>query len=54
MKTFTMKIKEKELEIIREAAKIAYDPEKHRKDYGVSMFLKESALNRAKRLLKKK
>jgi len=51
--TFTIKIKKEELEAIREAARMAYDPKKHRKDYGVSAFMKESALNRAKRLQKK-
>ncbi len=49
---FTIKIKPYELELIREAAKKAYDPKKHRKNYGVSGFLKESALKRASRILK--
>ena len=50
---YTIKIDLEDLEMIREAAKLAYDPKKHRKDYGVSAFLKETALRRAKRLLKK-
>ena len=50
--TYTFKIKREDLELIREAAKVAYNEKKHRKDYGISAFFKESALNRAKRLLK--
>ncbi len=49
---YTIKIKKEDLEMIREAAKISYNEKKHRKDYGISAFLKESAINRAKRLLK--
>lgn len=51
---FTLKIKSSELKKIREAAKLAYNPKKHRADYGVSAYLKESALNRADRALKRK
>ena len=53
-KTYTIKITDSDLETIRKASKVAYNEKKHRKDYGVSAFLKESALNRAKRLLKNK
>lgn len=45
-----MKITEVDLETLREAAKKAYNPKKHRKDYGVSAFIKETCLRRAKRL----
>ena len=48
----TLQIDVIDLETIQEAAKLAYNETKHRKDYGVSAYLKESALNRAKRLLK--
>lgn len=47
---FNMKITEVDLETLREAAKKAYNPKKHRKDYGVSAFIKETCLRRAKRL----
>ena len=50
---FNMKITEADLETLREAAKKAYNPKKHRKDYGVSAFIKETSLAMAKRLNKK-
>ena len=48
----TMQILVDDLEIIKKAAKASYNKKKHRKDYGVSAYMKESALNRAKRVLK--
>jgi len=48
----TLQIKVDDLNTIKKAAKVAYNEKKHRKDYGISAYLKESALNRAKRLLK--
>ena len=51
-KMITLQIKLEDLETIKKAAKKAYNEKKHRKDYGVSAYLKESALNRARRLLK--
>jgi len=52
-KNYTIKITDEELEMIKKASKAVFDPKKHRKDYGVSGFLKESAINRAKRIFKK-
>lgn len=54
MKLINIKIKEEDFEIIKEAAKKAYNKNKHRKDYGYGAYMKESALNRAKRLLNTK
>ena len=51
MTKITIKISKEDLEIIKLAAKASYNEDKHRKDYGYSMYMKESALNRAKRLL---
>lgn len=48
----TIKIAPSELEIIRKTAKLTYNSKKHRKNYGVSAFMKESSLNRAKRVMK--
>lgn len=53
MKLINIKIREEDFEIIKEAAKKAYNKDKHRKDYGYGAYMKESSLNRAKRLLKK-
>lgn len=53
MKKLTIKIRDEDYETFMRAAQVAYDENKHRKDYGISMYIKESALNRAKRLLKK-
>ena len=53
MELLNFKLTEEERSIIEQASKITFDRKKHRKNYGASSFVKESALNRAKRLIAK-
>ncbi len=52
-KPTSVRLNKEELELISKASKIAFDKDKHRKNYAESSFIKESALNRAKRLVAK-
>lgn len=50
-KPTSVRFKEDELEILEIASKLSFNEKKHRKNYSVSSFVKESALNRAKRII---
>lgn len=52
VKLITIKIEEEDLELLKKAASVAYNKEKHIKRYGYGSFMKEVALNRAKKILK--
>ena len=53
IKPMSVRLNKKEKLLIEEATKFAYDEDKHRKNYSESSFVKESALNRAKRIIAK-
>jgi len=53
MKLLNFKITDQDLAILEEAAKLTYNKEKHRKNYSAGSFARESALNRAKRIIAK-
>ena len=53
IKPMSVRLNKKEKLLIEDATKLAYDEDKHRKNYAESSFVKESALNRAKRLIAK-
>jgi len=49
---YTLRLNKEEVELLDKAAKKNFNPDKHRKNYGIGSFLKESAIARAKRILK--
>jgi len=53
-KLISIRIKEDELALLKEAAKIAYDPAIHIKRYGYNSFMREASLKRAQELLRGK
>ena len=53
MELLNFKLTKEDRAILDKAAKIAYNKDKHRKNYSAGSFAKESALNRAKRLIAK-
>lgn len=53
MRKITIRISEEDFETINKAVKVSYDEKKHRKNYGYGAYMKESSLNRAKKLINK-
>jgi len=52
-KVFTIKLRREEFDLLLKASKKIFNPEEHRKNFGVGSFLKEVGIAKAKRILKK-